>query len=44
MVTGACGGLGRAIAVALGSSGVDVVVHYNTSSLATAEVAWQFMP
>jgi NAD(P)-dependent dehydrogenase (short-subunit alcohol dehydrogenase family) len=38
LVTGACGGIGRAVALSLGEAGVNVVVHYNASSLGIAEV------
>lgn len=38
LVTGACGGIGRAVAIALGEAGVSVVVHYNSSHIGVAEV------
>lgn len=39
LVTGASRGIGRDVALALGASGYDIAVHYNTRSDAAEEVA-----
>lgn len=43
LVTGAGGGIGRAIAFALAGDGFDVTVHYRSSTKAAAETAQQII-
>ena len=38
LVTGGCRGIGKAIALALGEAGAEVVVNYSSSAAAADEV------